>query len=149
MKVTKINDIIIVFLNKFNNYNLDKDNFKDIIKILEHHNIKVKGYYDAYIYKDNNYGIVIELIESNLGYDDFNDIIDMRVVVKNTNFLYKIDDLIPIKGKYRLYSNKDLYMEIIEIDDKNMAYLIENSQIIYKDTNIIKKYSRVLKEYML
>ena len=149
MKVTKINDIIIVFLNKFNNYNLDEDNFKDIIKILEHHNIKIKGYYDAYIYEDNNYGVVIELIENNLGYDDFNDIIDMRIVVKHTNFLYKIDDILPIKAKYKLYSNKDLYMEIIEIDDKNMAYLIENSQIIYKDTNIIKKYSRVLKEYML
>ncbi len=158
MKVNKINDIIIVFLNKYyiNNQNYDdikviEKELKKLFKKLEKHNIKIRGYYDVFIYKDDNYGIIIELIGNNLGYEDFNDIIDMRIVMKNTKFLYQIDDIIKLDVKYNLYSYKNnIYIDILnKIDNKNMSYLIENSKIIYKDVDIIKKCGRVLKEYML
>ncbi len=158
MKVNKIDDIIIVFLNKYYIQNQDYDDIKviekelkELFKKLEKRHIKVKGYYDVFIYKDNNYGVVIELIENNLGYDDFNDIIDMRIITKNVRFLYKIDDILKLDTTYNLYLYKnDLYIDILgEIDDSNMSHLLESSQIIYKDMDIIKKCGRVLKEYML
>ena len=158
MKVNKINDIIIVFLNKYyiNNQNYDdikviEKELKALFKKLEKHDIKIKGYYDVFVYKDNNYGIIIELIENNLGYEDFNDIVDMRIIIKNVKFLYQIDDIIKLDIKYNLYSYKNnLYIEILDkIDNKNMSHLLEYSKIIYKDMDIIKKCGRVLKEYML
>ena len=158
MKVDRLDDNIIVFLNKYYIKDLDYDDIKVIeqelkplFKKLEGHHIKIKGYYDVFIYKDTNYGIIIELTSNNLGYEDFNEVIDMRILTKNVKFLYKVDDIIPLDIKYDLYLyKKDLYLDILEdINDKSMAYLIENSKIIYKDMDIIKKCGRVLKEYML
>lgn len=155
MKIEIIGDNIIVFLNKYITNNLDyrdskvlESELKKIFDKLEKiYNIKIKGYYDVDLYIDNNYGIIMELDEDDIGYNDFDEIIDMRIRTINTRLLYKIDDILPLNIKHTIYLyKKNLYLEIDEnINNIEMGKILENSEIIYKNTDDIIKYGKVLK----
>ena len=155
MKIEVIDDNIIVFLNKFIVNNLDyrdsnvlESELKKIFdKLNKLYNIKIKGYYDVNLYIDNNYGIILELIKDDIGYDDFDEVIDMRILTYDINLLYKIKNLIPLEIKHKIYFYRNnLYLEIDEnIDSIKMGKILENSEIIYKNTEDIIKYGKVLK----
>lgn len=143
MKINIIDDNnIIVFLNNelINNIELTNEDKlekylkKIFIKLKDIYNLKVYGFYDLYIYKDINYGIVIEIVKDDL-YSDYLTQIDMRINIKNSTFLYKIKD-IDYKGIIYKYRN-NLYLEPLNKDYYYIGYLLEHAELIYKNTDKI------------
>lgn len=157
MKVEFVDDNIIVFLNKYITKNLDyKDKIvlekelKNIFdKLNNFYNVKIKGYYDIHIYIDDNYGAILELIENEMDFLEYDDnLIDMRIIVTNVEFLYRIEDVINLDKEYNIYLYKDnMYLEILdEVDDIEEGCILENSEVVYKNIDEIKKYGKILKK---
>lgn len=155
MKVDIVDDNIIVFLNKYLTKDLDYNDskvleieLKKIFDRLEYlYNIKIKGYYDIYIYIDNNYGIVMELVSDSIDYMDYDEVIDMKIIVNNVKLLYKVDDIINIDIPYKVYLYKNnLYLDIDSIDNIGLGNLLEHSNIIYKNVDEIRYYGHILKK---
>jgi len=155
MKVNRLDDSIIVFLNNFFINDINYRDNKDLEKLLKividklknYYDINVIGYYNVLVYIDKNYGLILEMIDENLEYMDCDEIIDARLKVINTNFLYKINDLINYSFEHKTYLYQDeIYIDILEdIDYIELGILLENSEIIYKNTQDIIKYGKVLK----
>ena len=144
MKVFIDDDDIIVFLNKYvslldynNSKELENELKKIFDKLNKYYNIFITGYYDVTIYVDNNYGYIIKLSLI----DECSNFIDMRIIIKNVNLLYKIEDILPFYLKHNIYFyNSDMYLEVVnDIDDIEMSKIIENSNVIYNDVNRIKE----------
>lgn len=162
MKVNIIDDNnIIVFLNKFNIKNIDfsnreniEKNFRNIFLKLKHiYKLDIKGYYDIKIYTDKYYGAVLEIEHEDIEYIDYFDSqIDMRVnVIKDNEFLYKIDDIFlndRIINKIDIYNFKEEYYIKIkkELNNYDMAYILENSNLIYDNItfDILKLGNKIL-----
>mgnify|MGYP003306300593 CR=1 FL=1 len=162
MKVNIIDDNnIIVFLNKFNIKNIDfsnreniEKNFRNIFLKLKHiYKLDIKGYYDIKIYIDKYYGAVLEIEHDDIEYIDYFDSqIDMRVnVIKDNEFLYKIDDIFlndRIINKIDIYNFKEEYYIKIkkELNNYDMAYILENSNLIYDNItfDILKLGNKIL-----
>jgi len=157
MKTIIDDNKIIVFLNKketqgldFNNENKLESYFKSLfLKLKELYDIEIIGYYNIDIYKDNFYGIILEIENEILDYCDYFNQVDMKINVFETNsFLYEIGfEQIPenIKSKTLCYKNLDkIYLMIKEnIDDITLAKMLEFSNIVYGDlTDEILKYSK-------
>ena len=152
MKVNIIDDNnIIVFLNKFNIKNIDfknreniETNFRKIFLKLKHiYNLNIKGYYNINIYIDAYYGAVLEIEHEDIEYIDYFDSqIDMRVnVIKDNEFLYKIDDIFlndRIINKIDIYNFKEEYYIKIKKDvtDYEIGKILENSELVYGDITI-------------
>ena len=154
MKVDIVDDNIIVFLNKYLTKDLDYNDskvleieLKKIFDKLEYlYNIKIKGYYDIYIYIDNNYGIVMELVSDSIDYMDYDEVIDMKIIVNNVKLLYKVDDILTIDIPHKVYLYKNnLYLDIDNIDNIGLAYVLEHADIVYKNVDEIRYYGRILK----
>jgi len=163
MKVNIIDDNnIIVFLNKFNIKDIDFKNreniekhFRNIFLKLKHiYKLDIKGYYDIKIYIDKYYGAVLEIEQEDIEYIDYFDSqIDMRVnVISDNEFLYKIDDIFIINKKIfkdiDIYTFKNEYYIKIknELDNYYMAYVLENSNLIYNNItfDILKLGNKIL-----
>jgi hypothetical protein len=141
MKVEIVDDNTIVFLNKYITKNLDyKDSkvlepfLKKVFYKLElYYDIRIKGYYDVYIYVDNNYGAIFELVKDDLDYLEYDDsLIDMKIIVSDVKSLYKLNDVINLKVPYTLYNYKNnIYLDLdVDIDNIDEGYLLENSILI-------------------
>lgn len=156
-----IDENIVFFLNKIYLDNMDlkdenpieKKLIKLINKIQKQYNIDLSGYYNVYIYKDKNYGLIIEMEKEKLDYlDYFNNQIELNIEIIEDTFLYKIDNIFTIDKtlleKLVIYINKDeIYIKIKEnINDIELGKIIENSQIIYGNkAKLIKKQSKIIR----
>ena len=156
-----IDENIVFFLNKIYLDNMDlkdenpieKKLIKLINKIQKQYNIDLSGYYNVYIYKDKNYGLIIEMEKEKLDYlDYFNNQIELNIEIIEDTFLYKIDNIFTIDKtlleKLIIYINKDeIYLKIKEnINDIELGQIIENSQIIYGNkAKSIKKQSKIIR----
>lgn len=156
-----IDENIVFFLNKIYLDNVDikdeslieKKLIKLINKIQKQYNIDLNGYYNVYIYKDKNYGLIIEMEKEKLDYlDYFNNQIELNIEIIEDTFLYKIDNIFTIDKtfleKLIIYINKDeIYLKIKEnINDIELGQIIENSQIIYGNkAKSIKKQSKIIR----
>lgn len=156
-----IDENIVIFLDKLylNNidlkdYNLiEKKLIKLINKIQNKYLIDLNGYYNVYIYKDENYGIIIDMQKEELEYIDyFNEQLEFNIEVIEDSFLYKIDDILrlekPLLNKFIIYKNKDnLYLKPKEkISNIELGIILENSEIIYgAQADKIKKKSQIIK----
>lgn len=154
MKVVNDDGNIIVFLNKYLTLNFDyHDTFKlqeflekIIDKLYKYYDISIKGYYDAYIYIDKYYGIMLKLIDDN--YDTFIDtVVDIKTSIEYINLLYEIEDIIPSYFMHKIYLYNDkLYLELNnDLEDIDMSRLLENSKIIYKEIDNIKRNGYIIK----
>lgn len=157
MKISYIDDdSILIYLNKNIIKNCDfkdtsdiKDYFREIfINVNKKLDMDIRGFYLTKIYKDDNYGAVIEMIKEELEYYDYYmDEIDMHIMIEESNFLYKIKDIF-VENKLLDYFNiliynKNYYLEQIKpLNDILKGYLLEISELIYKDTNNILKYGK-------
>lgn len=159
MKVKIIDDYnIIVFLSKsektidFSSKDLLEDELKELFKKLSScYDINISGYYNIVIYIDDYYGAILDINREDMDYALYDDDqIDMRILIKNTSFLYLIDDIFlderdntiyQYKGKYYLKLEKQL--SLVE-----MGKLLEYSNIVYdnKVEDIIKYGSTLKKE---
>lgn len=139
MKIIKKNkDNFILFFNRFDG-DVDLENIEEAFKKIflrlnKYYDINIEGFYNVIVYKDDNYGIVLESKVED-GYSFYKQI-DMHVILENKKFLYKINDT-NIKGKKYFYNN-DIYLEVLSLNDDEMLNLIENSEVIYKNVDIIR-----------
>lgn len=160
MKTVIKDDKIVVFLNKNNIFDLDfndekklKEYFKKLFSQLKkNYNYEVSGYFNIDVYKDKNYGMILEIENEQLDYYSYFNQIDMKInIYKDSLFLYEIGynflnaDIIKNVICYR-YIDK-IYLEIKkEINDIIFAKILEYSDIIYGDeVQDIKKNSKRVK----
>ena len=137
-------DKIIVFLSK-NIFNIEdiEDELKNIFnKLFFYYDINVKGYYDIYLYKDNNYGAILECFKDD--YVSLEDFIDVKLIIKGNCILYEVEDIPNFNFKYNVYAyNNKFYLEILDnISSKEESIVLENSNIVYKNIDEIKKYAK-------
>lgn len=155
MKIIDSDDKTIVFLNNKDTSCFDKKNIEEyfeelFLNLKNNYNFEVKGYYDIDVYKDLNYGMILEIENDDCEYY-FNQI-DMRVnIFKEDYFLYEVEYEYlnnNILDKFSLYKYKDkLYLKLDEIiDDIKFSKLLEYSNIIYGNKVLeIQKYSKKVK----
>lgn len=159
MKISYIDENnILIFINNelindidFNDIEETKDYFKELfIHIKNELKLKINGFYFVKVYKDKYYGIVIEIEKEEMDfYDYYIDEIDMHITLEERTFLYQIDDIFINKNILKksdvLLYNKKVYLRIKEeINSILKGYLFEIGKLIYKDTNDIIKYSKIL-----
>ena len=141
-----IDDNIVIFLGKTYLQNIDitdrsiieKRLLKIINQIKNKFNIELNGYYNVYIYKDNNYGFIIKMSKEELEYlEYFNNQIELNIEVIEDDFIYKVEDIFNLNKnllkKFIVYKNNDLfYLKAKEnLTNIELGIILENSEIIY------------------
>lgn len=135
MKIKYIDeDIFDIYIIKDKITNVDFNNdralekyLKELFKVLkDDYSVNIEGFYDVVIYIDKYYGIVIHMEKENLDYYNYYKEVDMRISIKNSTFLYQVDDY--IKNKKIHIINNNMYLEITNPSD--LIYIIENSNSI-------------------
>lgn len=148
MHIDIIDDLNIrIYLQKSKIKNIDftdkgdlQDYFKELfINLKNNYNININGYYYINVFKDKNYGLILEMKKEELDYIEYLDgQVDMSIAVDNNDmFFYELDDYFSIDNKiikniklYK-YDNK-IYIQLInKISNICMAKLLEFSKIIY------------------
>ena len=159
MKIVNLDEnCMTIFLNKLylKELNFDvredlEDYFKELfLKLKKYYMINISGYYNIDVYIDNDYGLVINLNKENIEYYDyFDNQIDMRISLKDSKFLYGIDDplSLPAFAEGNIYIYKDKYYVDFNdiIDNVTMMYLLEFSDIIFDEQIDIIRRSQKLK----
>ena len=151
LKVIDENNFIIFIINKRVIPELEEDNIsvylkKILLKIKSTLKLDVYGYYDVYIYFDEHYGMIIKLIREEVEYlNYYSKQIEMKIIVTDNQFFYELEDINDIgkkildKCNVYLYNNQ-IYLELkSSINFVLLGNLIENSKIVYENTDIIKK----------
>lgn len=155
MKLESKENILIIYLKKqlidtidFTKKNELEKYFKELfLKLKEYYNIKINGYYNINVYIDEFYGVVLELQKEELDYYEyFDNQVDMHILTEEVQFLYLIEDYFIINelNISKLYYYKDKYYILPNINT-DYNYLLENSEVIYKNTKEIIKFGRVIK----
>jgi hypothetical protein len=155
MKISYINDGMLIYLNQYLIGNVNLENKEELEKYLKklfkklknNFDITINGFYDIEVFIDKYYGTILKLVREDISYFDYYDNhVDMKLTYQHVSFLYKVDniELINKCTQYYLYK-KDLYIELKNnLSNKDMLRLIENSSIIYEDTdNIINKAKKI------
>lgn len=153
MKINCRNNILIIFLKKEQIKNID---FKDIdsledyfmnlfVRLKKIIDIDMFGFYLLNIYLDKYYGAVIEIKKGDSEYYYFDNQIDMRINVIDTDFLYERDSYDIDRSKYDVYLyKKKLYYKIKhDLNITEIMNLFENSNIIYDTENIILSSKKI------
>ena len=145
-------DSFILFFSNLNNINLDnyEEEFKKIfLSLKKYYNININGFYNIIVYINNYYGIILK-VEKDNDLDVYYKQVDMHIIIeKDYTFLYKIEDYYFINNLNLFniyYYNNEFYLEIKEkIEDKDMYNLIENSEIIFENIDVIKNKGKMIK----
>lgn len=141
MKCTIENKKIIVYVEKYTKNYLDdidylEDYFRKIfIKLKEKYDIKIQGFCNVDVYTDNS-DMVLEIEEKKELVDYYEDIIDMKISIHESTFLYEVLNIFNINK----YINGDifLYKNKFYIKKKDMNFnILEHLKLVYKDTNKI------------
>ena len=155
MKVKLIDENnIIVFLNdKIININSDsrvelEDELRILFKKLSNiYNLEIYWYYNISIYVDDYYGSIINLVKEDIDYIEYDkDQIDMRIIISKKTFLYKINNIFNLDIDSKIYKyNNNYYLKLNKkLDNKKMGLLLELSELIIDDVDMILKYGNVL-----
>lgn len=141
MKCIIENDKITVYVenyqkNYLNDIDYLEDYFRNIfLKLKEKYDIKIHGFCNVDAYLDDN-DMVLEIEEEKELIDYYEDIIDMKISIHETSFLYEISNIFNINKyiKNEVYVYKDKFY----IDKKSLNLnILEHSKLIYKDTEKI------------
>ena len=154
LEILDENNFVLFIIDKNNIPILEESKISEylrkiFLKIKDKYHIDIYGYYNVIIFLDDNYGMIIKLNreEEYLSYYDKQ--IEMKIIISDDEILYKIeniymiDDALLNKGELYLYKN-ELYLRITkEISFIELGLLIENSRIIFENTNEIKKGEKI------
>ena len=146
------NKLVIYLYN-----NVDKINFKDessiqvflknlFVKLNDYYDIKIEGYYDVLVYIDSLYGIILDLNKDDFDYYDYYcNKVDMKITIKSVKFLYLVDYYNYDLNRYDVYKlfNNIYLLPKKKLNNVELAYLVENSKIIYNSDDIIKKAIKI------
>ena len=151
MKVIRNDDFNIeVFLGKCD-FNIDsKTEIEEYLKkvfnrLKTYYDIEIKGFYDVYAYKDNRYGVTIDIYKEDTLFEPMFNSIDMKITLQEENFLYKMEDY-DFQNLGNIYYYKNCYYLDLtkELSSKEFLHLIEVVEVVYKDVEQIKKYGKKL-----
>ena len=143
MKCIIKDDKIIIYIENYNKKSFNdidylEDYFRNIfLKLKEKYDIKIQGFCNVDVYVDNT-DMILEIEEEKelVGY--YEDIIDMKISIHESTFLYEVLNILNInryiKNDIYLYKNK-FY---IKKKDANLN-ILEHLKLIYKNTDIILK----------
>ena len=138
MKISTLDDKIIIHLNKNINNLKDRENLeryiKSIITLIKKKNVEIKsGLYVAKVYQNNNYGLIIEL-ELMEELELFKDIIDLKILIYDNSKMYlEIDDYFLVIGHKKKKYNHKFYLNINDLNTKDLLSFLEFGNIIYGD----------------
>ena len=129
MKINYIDeDTLDIYIIK-NRLDIDYSNesdVKELLKILnDKYNVNIEGFYDVVVYIDKYYGVVIHMERAKDYFNYYKDM-DIRLSIKECNFLYQVDDY--IKNKKIHIIDNNMYLEIT--DQCDLMYILENSNSI-------------------
>ena len=141
MKLKFRGNDLIVFLDKkeidkinFNNrFELEKYFRTLFIKIKSIYSIDFKGSYNITIYVDKKIGIILEVCGEDTEYFEYDDdIIDMNLKKKDDEFIFKVDNIGSLSGKFDFYlHDNDIYVVPFNLNYIDIGILFENSTLIY------------------
>ena len=137
-----------------NNYDINIKEIKDDLKpTLKEVFLDLKelssGYYEVEAFIDKNYGMVLEIIKEDNGLFNLKEEVDLRIIInKKAVFLFKVEDYFSLGNKdvKKYYFDNNFYYELKnEISTRNLAKLMENSELIYGDeAKYIREYGKVV-----
>ncbi len=151
MKVIRNDNFNIeVFLGKCD-FNIDsKTEIEEYLKkvfnrLKTYYDIEIKGFYDVYAYKDNRYGVILDIYKEDTLFEPMFNSIDMKITLQEENFLYKMEDY-DFQNLGNIYYYKNCYYLDLtkELSSKEFLHLIEVVEVVYKDVEQIKKYGKKL-----
>lgn len=118
------------------------------IRLKDTYNTSIYGYYDVAILCDKYYGMIIKLTRRELEYlNYYGNQIEMKIIISDNQVLYQIEDIYNIDK--RIINNCNIYLDddqiYIELKEKLgfilMGDLVENSTLIYEESDEIKRRS--------
>ena len=125
MKVEYITDNnFLVYIKK--EY-MEYKNISEVFdKLNELYDINNTGYYSIDLYKDNNYGVILEIL--NIDPEIFSYKLNVDLNIINTKFYIELED---IEKDFLFYNNK-MYKEINNIKDYDMGKIEFKIKVIDK-----------------
>lgn len=151
LKIIDENNFIIYIVDKKIIPELEEKNISEylkniLIKLKINYKLNIYGYYDVIIYLDKYYGMIIKLIHEELEYLNYYDKqIEMKIIISDNQVFYEIEDVWKIDKKVLNSCNIYLFENRVYLELKKdvnfilLGNLIENSKIIYENTDEIKK----------
>lgn len=139
MKIITYENNITIYINKIlidfdikEKSELEKFIMNIVLRIKKKKKIDLSGFYKAYVYINNKYGIIIDLIKQD-DLDLFPELIDLKLIIFYDSEVYlKTNDYFQVKNISHFYKKDNYYyVNINELDNKKILKLIEFSDIIY------------------
>ena len=134
MKIVSNEDNFTIYLIRNNLENIEvKDYVKEtVIKLKDKLKKYISGYYEAIVYINNNYGMIIELTKES-DFDFFKDFIELDITIKENSTIYlKFKDYFSVLNKGNIYYyNNYYYVDINKLNKKELLYLTEFGELIY------------------
>ena len=132
MKFEKIDDKIVIYMPGENKV-FSEDEIKSLVlkimdKLSELYKIELSNSYSVNFYRNEYYGIIIELIDDNIKFLDDIVNIDLNVSLDKL-FLYEIEDPLEYIDNDVYFYNKKYYISPKKYD----ITIFEKSNIIYDD----------------
>ncbi len=132
MKFEKIDDKIVIYMPGENKV-FSEDEIKSLVlkimdKLSEFYKIELSNSYSVNFYRNEYYGIIIELIDDNIKFLDDIVNIDLNVSLDKL-FLYEIDDPLEYIDNDVYFYNKKYYISPKKYD----ITIFEKSNVIYDD----------------
>lgn len=132
MKFEKIDDKIVIYMPGENKV-FSEDEIKSLVlkimdKLSEFYEIELSNSYSVNFYRNEYYGIIIELIDDNIKFLDDIVNIDLNVSLDKL-FLYEIDDPLEYIDNDVYFYNKKYYISPKKYD----ITIFEKSNVIYDD----------------
>jgi len=128
VKIENYNNTIIVYIydKKYINNDIE-DMIKNILNILkEYYNINITNSYDLNLYINKYYGMILEINKKNI--NSINNIVNIDLkLLKDTLFLYEVDDPLDYIDNEIYYYNNKYYINLKKININTL----ENSNIVY------------------
>ena len=144
MSIKFIDELILdIYIKKelidnidFNNKNDLEKYLKKLFKVLKSkYDVVIEGFYDVTVYIDKYYGVIIHLEKDNIEYYDyFKNQVDMRIITRDTDFLYLVED-IPnnlLNKMDIIVINNQIHLKIKEeLNKVEMMRLLEISKVVF------------------